>query len=327
MVKQNNQLLNVSGDNIIIEHMRLYRGLSSPTGGNGSCVVVSGSNIYFRHCAFAWADDEIFTIWQGGPNITLQYCMIYEALGFGHQWEDAEFKFHPKSMITGVPAVERPGGILGLTLAHCVFLHADERQPILSHLDEVEIINCIVYGWQNSNAGGKILGYPLSVAANDNKLIKHNVRGVIWMNGVDETTGTPFTVERTNPADQPYVYVDGNMWQNGVFPAPTRTEDPAVYLFRGDQNLSDTLMVFSTPPPVAVTVFPWEDAWRHMKPRIGAILPARSRTDARIVDQIDNAINQVSLDGWIIDNPTGDDVNQNPSARGRTAYARWDQVL
>ena len=320
-------LLNVAGSNILIEHLRFHRGLGDPTKENGKNVaVLSGDGIYFRHCSFAWADDEPFTVFGSAKNITLQYCLIYEPLRYAHHYEGGLIR-HDKGIVvanslgTGGPP-DSTSYDVRFTLAQSIVAHAYERIPALIKLPAFEIINVITYNWENPFQGG---GFSRD---SNGTAMTSNIRGCMFLEGPQGVGSHPIGSD-SGAYPPAYTHIDDCMWQKTGPPLWTEETDPVDIDRKAAATpgiLSGTPIVFSPAVPTPTTIIPRAELWAHLSSRVGAIQPSRSASDTRLLAQIDAVVSKTSLAGSMVDTPTAEDTNQNPSATV-TVYNTWSEAL
>lgn len=92
-------LMNISGDNVIVQFMRFRLGNKDIDADAFNCI--GRNNIMIDHCSFSWSTDECITCYKN-TNLTLQWCMVYEGLntdmkgnhGFGGIWGGQNVTFH-----------------------------------------------------------------------------------------------------------------------------------------------------------------------------------------------------------------------------------------
>lgn len=325
--------IGASANNILLEHLRFHRGLGndgqSPVhANNASCVMLFGTNIYIRHCTFAWGEDVNLPIFgTTKQNITVQYCMIYEALRHGHQPYGNGYDSSAYLLNISRSSVD-PVQDARVTIAHCVLAHGNERQPQIQD-QSVEVINCVHYN--HGRSSGVI---PVLIARDrDGNELWTNVQGCIFISGPDGGDMKPIKAYAGN-GNEGWFYANDLVWQKRDLSIET---DIANIVDDEEVNLTETINNYNPLVPVPVTVLPSNQVWDHLKDRVGAIQPQRSHSDQRIIDQID-AVLATAYGGkggplpegsLMVDTPVGGDLNENPRATN-IAYpfpATWSTVL
>lgn len=309
----NGPAIDLNGSNVLMEHIRIHRGLGQPTGntGNTKNMFVFGTDTLVRHCSFAWGEDVCVATWQA-RRVTFQYCLFYEALAHAHHREGGKFITHPMMVNLTQPSPNAPYQARQ-NILHSAAAHANERHGWKQDLGDIEIVNVLTYNWGSSLQG--ITTRDLSPGGPT----PTNWLGCMWISGNDYQAGSFPARTGTNPDQQ--VWVEDPLW---LKPGWVEERTPA-NIFRVGSP-APSRHVWNPPEPVPVTQFPVDEMWFHLRPRIGAIKPRRSKSDIRILKQLDDAVRRLSIDGTIKDSPTATDGNQNPAAT--TSYvANWGEVL
>jgi pectate lyase len=94
-------------------------------------------HVVLDHCSVSWAIDENIQLWHPCHDITVQWCLIGEAL---------EHSLHPKGshgmgLLVGDHARR-------VSVHHNLFVHNQDRSPLLKGDTEAEVINNVVYNWR-----------------------------------------------------------------------------------------------------------------------------------------------------------------------------------
>ena len=124
--------LGISADNVIIRYIRVRTDKSGDAMGGRY-----NDNIIVDHVSASWSTDETMSIYHGN-NVTIQWCMITEAMGDDHAF----------------------GGIWGnnhSTYHHNLIAHNVQRNPrIASGSGYNDLRNNVIYNWRsNSIYGGE----------------------------------------------------------------------------------------------------------------------------------------------------------------------------
>jgi pectate lyase len=95
-----------------------------------------GYNILIDHCSMSWGIDENVSVWFAARDVTLQWCVIGEAL---------YNSLHPKGT-HGMGLLVGPD-CRRVTLHHNLLAHNNARVPLVCSGSTTEIINNVVYNW------------------------------------------------------------------------------------------------------------------------------------------------------------------------------------
>ena len=306
--------------NVILEELRIWRGLGRSTGDRSSAaLVVVGSStrdIIVHRCSMAWADDTIVTMWDLGPtpnNITFSHCLIYEGIRNGHHYENG-WQSHSMAMIAG-----GSGGAyhkIRLTLHHCLIASCGERMPMLCRLGEVEIINCVCYNWSNPYNGG---GFVSQNGPPDNVLV--NVMGCLFIAGPENGNllSEPFSVSRNHVTK--VLHQSGNKWikQNGA------VEVGWSMVGGGGKGEEGTDEPFKFSPAEPVTLYDVDRLWTYLDGRLGP--SAACVSDRRVIAYVGRAVAGDRRGGQMPDTPIGNQMNKNPGASRPALYPSWAEAL
>jgi len=88
------------------------------------------------HVSVSWAIDEDISLWYGPENVTIQWSIISEGLNNNK---------HPKGKhSTGLIIGD---GSKGISVHHNLFVHNNQRNPLIKGDTRSEVINNVVYNW------------------------------------------------------------------------------------------------------------------------------------------------------------------------------------
>ena len=151
----------IKGAAIIIEtHDVILRGLririgddiSGPNPENRDGIGIENKNnppynIIIDHCSISWAVDENVSVWYATHDITFQWCIISEALNKSIHPKGS----HSMGMLFGAPegSVNRPKNI---SIHHNLFAHNQDRNPKIAGANFCEIINNVIYNFNEKSA-------------------------------------------------------------------------------------------------------------------------------------------------------------------------------
>jgi pectate lyase len=222
-------------------------------------------NVVVDHCSFSWAIDENIGIWGDSHDLTIQNCIIAEAL---HQ------SVHPKGdhgmgMLVGSNATR-------ISIHHNIFAHNNDRNPHINGKSLVDFRNNIIY-----NPGGM----ATDVGAN-------NGQTIIYVNNyIIEGPRSRLTADLVvrNLHDKfPKVFVEGNINRRRSFELG--------YFYDNDYRqridiLHDTIIVPKidlkvVPDVPKVTTFLPKETLSYAIGNAGAIFPVRDPVDRKLIVDI-----------------------------------------
>lgn len=258
--------LNIKASNVIVRYIRV-RGEKNGDAFGGRY----NDDIIIDHVSTSWSSDETMSIYHGN-NVTIQWCMITEAMGGNHAF----------------------GGIWGnnySTYHHNLFAHNVARNPrIASGSGYNDVRNNVIYNWKNESIYGgemhqsgntKFVGCSVNLVANYYKpgpgtQDQHNTRICSpWSRKGAADYGKWYLADNYL-AGSPEVTADN--WK-GVFPQYTgnieldldaipglKLDEPSEYLPINQQTA--------------------EDAYQAVLKNAGCVLPLRDAIDTRIIEEV-----------------------------------------
>jgi hypothetical protein len=242
--------------------------------------VRKAENIMIDHCSVSWTIDEAVNTWHWTKHLTVQWCLIAEALerpfdgdphGFGASWGGENCSYH-----------------------HNLFAHCAGRNPSIAGQDRERTINMdhrcsVLYNWKHRTCDGK----PMQA----------NVINNYYKAGPATHAGVRRRIVRIDDTRSAYGYpsfwfIEGNVvegapevsadnWQGGV-----HLEDGA----------SEAESRRRTPFPVRpVPTQSASEAYALVLRHVGACLPRRDPLDTRIVREVETGA--PTFGNGIIDTP------------------------
>ena len=221
-------------------------------------------NVIIDHCSMSWATDENVSTYRAVRDSTFSWNIIAEGINN---------ELHGMGLLIGDDPKTK------VSVHHNLFAHNRERQPVIQSGTQTEIINNVVYNWQNratqirDDAYTNIIGnyYKVGPSWSGDK------KG-IWFG---ETTAR--------------AYVKGNIGPG----RPTDTGDEWNAVTGSTANRSLTSVVSSG----TVTIQSASDAYNSVLAGAGAITPYRDPVDEEIINDVKtgkgSVINsQSEVGGW-----------------------------
>ncbi len=182
--------LNVLTHDVVIRHVRFRMGRldGSPDSGFRDGFRMHGTppryNVVLDHCSITWAMSRNIITWGGAHDITVQWCIIAEPL------------YDPGPTDRGLVGM----GFLigdnseGISVHHTLFAHNYQRNPRLKHGVRADLVNNVVYNWQDGAASlcGDFKREPVAAAP-----VKVNIINCWYKAGINGR-GKPYTTPSMN---------------------------------------------------------------------------------------------------------------------------------
>ncbi|MFW6203154.1 MAG: pectate lyase family protein [Marinilabilia sp.] len=142
--------IQIETHNIIIRHLRIRPGDdistgTAPTNRDGLILYKNRDckNIVLDHISFTWSIDENVSFSTGSNNLTIQNCIIAEALSKSHH-EEGE---HSKGLLM-------LNDLDNISIINNLFAHNMGRNPLMSsNSRNIHVINNLVYNWGHMSPG------------------------------------------------------------------------------------------------------------------------------------------------------------------------------
>ncbi|WP_327242012.1 Ig-like domain-containing protein [Streptomyces sp. NBC_01320] len=244
-------------ENIIIRHLRFrgtdMLGTAIDTFGMEGC-----RNVMIDHCSFSWAVDECCSVY-GNENLTLQWCIIAEGLSVS---------VHPKGR-------HGYGGLWGgdnVTYHHNLLIHQGGRNPRFSFVEDVPMRtdhrNNVIYNHGYTSCYGGEWADGVNIVGNYYKPGPNTLAEIAPVI-VSPDRGGSWHVEGNVVEGQAEVTGDNGRGVKFPLGGVTLREEPFEVL---DPIPSQTA----------------KEAYKAVLDGVGALLPRRDATDARLVADVRN---------------------------------------
>lgn len=226
-------------------------------------------NIIIDHCSISWGIDENISTWFTTRDVTIQWCIISEAL---------DNSFHPKGRHSKGLLI---GGYYSrnISLHHNLLAHNDDRNPRIQSGTSVELINNVIYNWRvrSSEVGpdetlAHLIGNYYKPGPDTHR--GRQRKGIMIARGA--TTGTR-------------IYLEGNFGEY----RRTATEDDWAEVEGSDRFQAEGELF----APSGIGVETAQSAYQRVLAGAGATAPQRDAVDVRVVREVRNG------SGRIIDSP------------------------
>lgn len=257
------------------------------------------------HCSTSYSIDECLTFYSN-KNVTVQNCISSESLrNAGHQKGNHGY-----------------GGIWGGTNSsyhHNLMATHDSRAPRLDRqLQGTDVRNNIIYNWGETNSayGGESVATDGSYNERDTK--------VNWVNNYYKAGAATASRLRTrlfdasSPKEYPsYFYMKGNVLEGNAEITNDNTKGVRINSDKGMVFLDEPVeMTYNIPEETA------EETYATLLSHVGASLPRRDETDARVINDVINGT------GRIIDNASevGGVMQYEPVCRTFEIPKEWKEA-
>jgi pectate lyase len=242
-------------------------------------------NVVIDHSSVSWGIDENVETWTmpQGPavqNITIQWSIISEGLNNSiHVDEQAPTPTttdpHSMGMLLG-------NNNFNMSVHHNLFANNSGRNPSISGILNSEIVDNVVYGWQDN---------ALEFSSDPNVT---NVLNNYFKPNADSDNSEITLQSKPNPFTK--IYLHGNVTEDrrvGPGLLPARLDNPWDFVFLTSPAFPSTRLKSEAAPVAYQSVLNWA----------GAISPARDSVDARIVEQVRQSTghlidSQNQVGGW-----------------------------
>lgn len=214
-------------------------------------------NVVIDHCSLSWAVDENLEVWQNAHDITIQNCIIAEALNRSRHPNGA----HSMGMIIGSKTTN-------ISVHHNIFAHNNDRNPHVNGPSKVDFRNNIIY-----NAGLRASDFDGRAGQQINFVNNYTIKGL-------DTNIKTDIILRNPDIDTPKLYVKGNIGTIGNNP-----DDDNWSLVRHDDNArpKPTMQMKAEFPHPHITTLSAKLALEHVVNNAGATLPLRDPVDKKII--------------------------------------------
>jgi len=241
----------IKADDVIVRYLRIRRG--NETGRNDDALGIdSAENVVVDHCSMSWGCDETLNTWHGARNITIQWCIISEALHHRNHGYAASL------------------GGENVSYHHLLIANCPGRNPSIGgnnnyQTHNMDFRNSVIYNFGHRTFDGK----PCSV----------NIVNNYFKPGPNSTKEGFAKIDDAGIYEKiPTTawYVSGNVWEGNEAISKNNTAGVS----------GATQWLVDKPAPFApVKTVPAEVAYKMVLADVGATLPKRDPVDARIIEE------------------------------------------
>jgi pectate lyase len=253
----------VATHDVVVRYLRSRLGDESKVESDCIDVLHGADNVIIDHCSATWSVDECLSLAGRNANITVQWCLIGEALNQS---------IHGKGR-HGYGSLARADG--PVTFHHNLWLHNDARNPRMGDnygrgekFPTFDVRNNVIYDF-GGTASGLTQGR-----------LKVNYVANYIRPGPSSRAKTPISIG--GPSDLQF-FIRDNIYEgndeltrdNSKFFSPVEID--------GKRQVNTVEQPFGAP---AITTVPAKDPVAHVLANVGASLPRRDAVDARLVEQV-----------------------------------------
>jgi len=259
--------IKVGNNNIIIRYIRVRVDAGAANSSGDAIDISSGKNIIIDHVSASYARDETISCQPNTDSVTVQWCLMSEALTFeGHSYG---------SLVRGDRGDQK-------TYHHNLYAHCNGRLPrpgnyTSAAYDTLGIFfdfrNNVVYNWAGSSPGYN---------ADDDPISRYNFIGNVYILGPESSTSSKLFKE---DAYNSYAYFADNMF-DGTVP------DDQWNLVRFNGFTTEQINAYKQRsyliPMASVTTTSPEQAYIDVLAAAGCSLPKRDTIDCRVIQDVIN---------------------------------------
>lgn len=285
-----NPPLMIRASEVIMRHLRIRTGASREATSSLDCLMIGTSagpisNIMIDHCSFSWSVDEAISVIHSTSNVTIQWCVIAEALCDSNHIKGRDHAFG--TFLNG-------RGVQRVTLHHNLWAHCSDRVPRLKAATTtdncIEVINNVIY-----NPEIVASGWGPSHTSNEQGSIHVNYVGnYIKLGPNSGATGYYASVTAPTTGNAVQLYLNGNI----VFDRSGQEVNGAVKMLRDSKY-----QVATRHQALAVTETSAAQAFADVVAFAGCTLPRRDSVDERVRRDVINGTGKwiddpSHVDGW-----------------------------
>jgi pectate lyase len=274
-----NYTFSIRSHDVVVRYLRSR--LGDTTGQQSDCITLDHGvhDVILDHCSATWSVDEALSMAGSVTDVTVQWCLIAEALDRSKHAKGAH----------GYGSLVRANG--RVSLHHNLWAHNDSRNPRLgdnygrSPYPTFDVRNNVIYDF-----GATCSGLTQGV-------LKVNYVANFIRPGPSSKAKTPISVGA--PSDMLFYLRDNVVDGNDALSAENDRFFNQVEI-KGKKQVATVTEPFPAPP---VQTLPARDAYESVLTSAGCTRPVRDPVDARIVDEVrqrKGAIidSQTQVGGW-----------------------------
>jgi pectate lyase len=219
--------------------------------------ILDAERVIVDHCSFSWATDEVVSTFYNARDVSIQWCIISEAL----------VKARPQQSLPGKGLLIGSKGAERISVHHNLMAHNIGRNPLIKATGVVDVVNNVVL------APDKVaMAIQSEVGLSPANFVGNTVlapRGEGMVFGVSALGQTPLSI-----------FVEGN-----IGPHRKGAEQPEE-LFISPNNNGRRWRVDMRHDAAHVTTQPAATAFAEVLAEAGCTRPSRDAVDVRIVEDV-----------------------------------------
>lgn len=248
----------------IIRYMRCRKGDEVTKADDSMTIGHTARDVIADHCSATWSIDECLSLSGDSNNITLQYCIIGEAL---------RGSTHPKGNHAYGSLCRSSGPV---SLHHNLYINNDARNPR--------------FGDTYGKPPFPTFDFRNNIVYNFGKIASGVTQGQLHINYVNNmvipgpTTDNPHVAPiHISPPSNISIYLSGNIYEKNDKPTASNALFISQTVIDGKEQVRAITKPFPMPPVKTQTA---KEAYETVLANVGATLPVRDEVDARLVNQV-----------------------------------------
>ncbi len=270
---------------VIIRHLRCRPGDKTSAAGEMDAITIWDSqHVILDHCSATWSTDECLSVTRDSDHITVQFCLIAEALTSHSMGSIIGGDGGRISFLNNLYANNRSRN----PRASAAFVKPDQSPP---NGPRIDFRNNVIYNWAFS------AGYAGGSDPKLKEFTRVNLVGNYYRPGPDTRPGREHEVFRVNPGAITELFISDNVLHG--YPGVITDNWRLVKHMGGTLRRVDRPHTF---PPMPNR--PAKLNYDHVLHQAGAVLPFRDAVDRRIVSGVRSGngrllTSQDQVQGWL----------------------------
>ncbi len=271
-------VLRVATHDVVIRGLRVRRGATGKKSVSGDAISINNEknaphHVVIDHCSISWGVDENLDGWYAANDITIQWCVISEALENSSHEKGA----HSKGTLFG-------SKVRRVSYHHNLLAHNVARNPQFSNDEGPDhVINNVIYNW-------KYFGSQFSRPEENPP--KVNLIGNYYKAGPD-TRLVRYEVLLNDYPNEPLFYVRDNIGPHrpdGAGDEWALIGDSSPSLGENQMRVPASKAIQRAEPwpasPIPVTINAAEQTYELVLAQAGATAPHRDTVDQRVINDV-----------------------------------------
>jgi pectate lyase len=267
--------INIETHDVIIQHLRVRPGPAIKGSVNGDAIQMleNAHDVIIDHCSLSWSTDEVISGWYDARDITVQHCIISEAL------HDSVHQKGPHGM--GMLFGDKNKSV---TIHRNLLAHNNQRNPRLNPevKGRFQVNNNVIYNW------GQIAGEMTDDA-------EINLTGNVYKSGPSSRPERGVAVD-----GKVKIYPKDNL--SPIRPDATQPEDAIIKPWeeKMDRRKFAVSAPFSAP---SLMILSASETFEAVLTNVGATRPKLDSVDQRILSDVKNGTGKIinhpsEVGGW-----------------------------